>query len=479
MAIPVVTVEAMRTWEEATWSAGVQPQSVIDEVGRRIADRVLSLAPPGSWVLFLAGRGNNGNDARAAVHALDSIPTEERAGRSWQLVSVTDPETDGLAIVDALQRRPAWIVDGLFGIGLNRALSDPWNRLIDRINLSHRPVLAVDIPSGLDAKTGTAPGSVVQAAITLTIGAPKAGLLTPGAAAVVGRLEVARDVGLIGVPATDRLVWVESDDFADFPPPRVVDVNKGDFGHLRILAGSLGYHGAAVLAGWGALRARPGLITLETLPEVYGAVASQMQQVMVRPLAAGTGSGELPEPARATAWLFGPGLPSGTARVHCEKKFLEAWISAPAPVVVDASSLDWLPPTAMGSATTRVVTPHPGEAARLLKCSVHDVEHNRSDALRRISQRFGNCWVVLKGHQTLVGRSAGTMSINSSGDPGLAQGGSGDVLAGFIAGLLAQPTLQSEVEKVLRFAVWRHGRAAEELSSATRSWSIADLVRVL
>ncbi len=477
MAIPVVTVEAMRTWEEATWSAGVLPQAVIDQVGRRIADRVLGLAPPGSWILFLAGRGNNGNDARAAVRFLDSISTEERAGRSWQLVSVTEPEADGLALVDALRRRPAWIVDGLFGIGLNRALSEPWNRLIDRINSSGRPVLAVDIPSGLDANTGTALGSVVKAAITLTIGAPKAGLLTPGASALVGRLELARDVGLVGVPATDRLVWVESDDFADFPSPRDVDVNKGDLGHLRILAGSLGYHGAAVLAGWGALRARPGLITLETLPEVYGPVASQMQQVMVRPVV--VGSGELPEPARATAWLFGPGLASGAARVLCEKKFLAAWISAPAPVVVDASSLDWLPETAMASATTRIVTPHPGEAARLLKCSVDAVEQNRSDALRRISQRFGNCWVVLKGHQTLVGRSAGTISINSSGDPGLAQGGSGDVLAGFIAGLLAQPALQSGVEKVLRYAVWRHGRAAEELSVSTSSWAIADLVRVL
>ena len=124
----------------------------------------------------------------------------------------------------------------------------------------------------------------------------------------------------------------------------------------------------------------------------------------------------------------------------------------------------------------RVVTPHPGEAARMLGKTVNEVQANRPRALREISTRFGNCWVVLKGHQTLVGRSTGEIFVNSSGNPHLAQGGSGDVLAGFIAGLLAQPALQGDVGKTLRFAVWQHGAAADALQATRTNWVVEDLV---
>ena len=123
----------------------------------------------------------------------------------------------------------------------------------------------------------------------------------------------------------------------------------------------------------------------------------------------------------------------------------------------------------------RVITPHPGEAARLLKTTVPEVQADRIAGLRELSRRFGNCWVVLKGHQTLIGRSTGQVRVNSTGNPHMAQGGSGDVLAGFMAGLLAQPALQADPLKTLSFAVWEHGRAGDELQSAGSGWTTEDL----
>jgi hydroxyethylthiazole kinase-like uncharacterized protein yjeF len=145
-------------------------------------------------------------------------------------------------------------------------------------------------------------------------------------------------------------------------------------------------------------------------------------------------------------------------------------------MVVDASALDWLPSGKFPKNAIRVVTPHPGEAARLLQTTAQKIQKNRAESLREISRRFGNCWVVLKGHQTLIGRSRGEIFVNPSGNPHLAQGGSGDVLAGFIAGLLAQPELQADAEKTIRYAVWQHGAAADKLQAARANWVVEDLV---
>jgi NAD(P)H-hydrate repair Nnr-like enzyme with NAD(P)H-hydrate dehydratase domain len=125
----------------------------------------------------------------------------------------------------------------------------------------------------------------------------------------------------------------------------------------------------------------------------------------------------------------------------------------------------------------RIITPHPGEAARLLKTTPQQVQENRAQAVREISRRYSHCWVVLKGHQTIMGRSEGELYVNSSGNPYLAQGGSGDVLAGFIAGLVAQPALQADVGRTVRYAVWQHGAASDALQAERRNWMVEDLIR--
>ena len=295
MPVPVISIAQMRDWEQATWAAGQQEAEVIRRVGRCVAHRALQLTQAGDSILILAGKGHNGDDARCA--------REHLPDRQVEVFDVTESATD-LAKLDALlASRPALVVDGLFGIGLDRPLGPEWVSFIERVNAARLPVLAVDVPSGLNADTGEPQGAAIKAAVTLTVGAPKTGLLREAAWPFVGRLEVATDVGLAPCPHASELQWTLPEDFAGFPPARAAATHKGDYGHLAIVAGSLGYHGAAVLAARGAQRAQPGLITLHTLESVYHAVAPQLQAVMV---SAWSAQGKLP--GSHDSLLIGPGL---------------------------------------------------------------------------------------------------------------------------------------------------------------------------
>ena len=468
MSLPVVNLAQMREWEQATWATGQTEAEVIRRVGERVARRALALTRANDGILILAGKGHNGDDARAA--------REHLSGRRVETLEVTAADNDLPRLQTALARKPALIIDGLFGIGLNRPLAEPWGKIIGAINESESPVLAVDVPSGLNADTGEplSPGLAIEAAVTLAVGAPKIGFLAPGSASFVGRLEVADDVGLAPNPPTTGLRWVTAADFQNFPPPRPVAGHKGTFGHLGIVAGSLGFHGASVMAARAAQRAQPGLVTLFTQEPVYHVVASQLQAVMV-----GLWAADLRLPDTTSAVLMGPGLAaSGLANsmTHFTRRL---WRDSVFPVIVDASTLDWLPLGATARNVIRVVTPHPGEAARLLNTTTRQVQANRVQALREISRRYGNCWVVLKGHQTLIGRHEGDVYVNSSGNPHLAQGGSGDILGGYLAGWLAQPPLLVDVGQVIRFAVWQHGAAADQLQSARPNWVVEELLAEL
>lgn len=463
MPVPVVTIAQMRRWEEATWATGRTQQQVIELVGARVAKHAMTLTAPGDAILILAGKGHNGDDARASVSCLSE--------RHAEVVNVQDPDSALPAVSAALARKPALIIDGLFGIGLSRPLDAGWRAIISAINKSETRVLSVDVPSGLNADTGEALGTAVNATVTLTLAAPKPGLLLTTAEKHVGRLIVEPDIGLVQCPIQNDLLWVLPDDFRGYPPDRPAGAHKGHFGHLTIIAGSLGYHGAGVLAARGAQRAQPGLISIYTVPPAYVPVASQLQAVMVHPWMPGQ---RLPD--RTTAVLAGPGLAAVDLPSDVKSAVVTQWQESEVPVVVDASALDWLTQGPVRKNAVRVITPHPGEAARLLSTSGDSVQSDRPAALRELSRRYGRCWVVLKGRHTLIGRDEGPIMINSSGNPHLAQGGSGDVLAGYAAGLLAQPTLQGNVQRALAYAVWQHGAAADFLTATRRNWVIEDLV---
>ncbi|HEX3625871.1 MAG TPA: NAD(P)H-hydrate dehydratase [Verrucomicrobiae bacterium] len=466
MSVPVITVAQMREWEKATWATGQTEAEVIRRVGKRIAKRARKLTRSGNAILILAGKGNNGADARAAAEFPDD--------RQLEVLNVTSPESDVPKLQELLLRgKFALIIDGLFGVGLNRPLDEHWQKLISTVNQSKVPVLAVDAPSGLNCDTGLPEGDVaVEAALTLTVGAPKAGMLAQSAWPFVGRLEVLEDIGLVPCPATltSECVWTFADDFEQYPPRRAEAGHKGLHGHVSIMAGSLGYHGASVLAARAAQRAQPGLITLFTDDSVYPVVAPQLQAVM-----AGIFRPDMKLPESTSGVLIGPGMHAPGIADAMRRTVQRIWRDLPVPVVVDASALDLLASMVLPKAP-RVITPHPGEAARMLNSTTKQVQADRPRALRDLSKRFGNCWVVLKGHQTLVGTKDGEIYVNSSGNPFLGQGGSGDVLSGYIAGLLAQPALQADIFKTIRYAVWQHGATADVLQEKEKVWVTEDLV---
>jgi ADP-dependent NAD(P)H-hydrate dehydratase / NAD(P)H-hydrate epimerase len=466
MSVPVINIAQMREWEAATWATGQAEAEVIRRAGKRTARRARRLTRADDLILILAGKGNNGNDARAASEFLD--------GRKIELLEIAAPENFLPALETALAQKPALILDGLFGIGLNRPLDNGWIKLIQRVNESKIPILAIDVPSGLNADTGEHFGAAIEATITLTVGAAKIGMLAQAAWPFVGRLEVAEDVGLVSCPHKSELNWTQPEDFENFPPRRAVAGHKGSFGHLAIVAGSLGFHGAAVLAVRGAQRAQPGLVTLFTQAQIYFPVAAQLQSAMVN-----VWKPEMKFAESTSAILIGCGLAAPDLPKEMKMFAQQLWNDSPLPIVADASALDWLAPQAASKDLLRVVTPHPGEAARILNTTVQQIQANRPESLREISKRLGNCWVVLKGHQTLVGRSEGEIFVNSSGNPHLAQGGSGDLLGGYIAGLLAQPALQADAGKTIRYAVWQHGAAADKLSATRANWIVEDLVAEL
>jgi len=473
MPLPIISVAQMREWEKATWAAGQSQNVVIKKVGETVAHWVLKFTRPADTIVLLAGKGHNGDDVRAAQPHL--------AERHVELIDVTDPKTAVPVLAKAVAsvkvtglRARTWIVDGLFGIGLDRPLDADWVKLVEAVNGSRLPVFSVDVPSGLNAETGEVEGAAIRAAVTLTVGAPKKGLLTAKGRAFVGRLIVADDIGLVSCPVSGDLNWTQASDFNNFFSRRLEESNKGGYGHVNICAGSLGYHGAAVLATRAALRAQPGLVTVFPQATAYIPVASQLQAAMVRPWQART----VPL-KKASALLIGPGLAAADLSLDMKNEARFLWGDAECPVIVDASALDWLIPKAGPQGSIRVLTPHPGEAARILSTSVEQVQSDRLGALRTISKSYGDAIVVLKGNQTLVGRASGPVFVNSTGNPLLAQGGTGDILAGYIAGLLAQPELQKDPLLTVRFAVWQHGLAADRLCQVKANWIPDDLVDYL
>ncbi len=462
--LPVLTVQQMRQWENATWSTGQSAENVIQRVGRRLAQRILELSRPGDAIWVVAGPGHNGDDARAALPGLSD--------REVVLFNIADPVQGRDEFLKKIQscagHRPSWIVDALFGIGLNRPLDAQWLQLIDALNNSGVPILAVDVPSGLNADTGEPQGAAIRAELTLTVGAPKIGLLRGPEFA--GRVETLSGVGLVDCLIDSELNWTSAEDFTGLPPRRPVASNKGNFGHVVIVAGSRGYHGAAVLSAWGALRARAGLVSVFPQENAYVPVASQLQSAMVHVWQAGKS-----QPRNCTALLVGPGLAAEDVPGSLKEEMRANWHGSPLAMVVDASALDWLDAGPVPEGAIRLITPHPGEAGRMLGSSAQAVQAERLGALRQLSKRFGDCIVVLKGHQTLLGRSTGKVFVNSSGNPFLAQGGSGDLLSGYVAGLLAQPEWQLDPMLAARFAVWQHGATADKLSQTRRNWTLEEL----
>jgi len=483
----LVTAAEMRELDRRAIEEVGIPSLVLMENAGRTTYQILRREFPGlaGPVAVVAGRGNNGGDGSVVARYLaqDGVPVSiflvaaRDQVKGDALVNLQIAARLGIKIVEVQAEqdlnplahhlaRSALIVDALLGTGLNSEVRGLHRMVIDGINRLRPPVLAVDIPSGLGADCGRPLGAAVQAQVTVTYGWPKIGqILAPGRD-YAGRLWQV-DISIPLALAKDipgELATAE--EMRSLLPPRPRDGHKGAFGHLVVLAGSEGKTGAATLAAAGALRAGAGLVTLGLPAGLNDILEAKLTEAMTLPLPEAPGFRALGfkalEPLldflqQKTALALGPGL--GT---HPETRVVVRHLARhlPLPVVIDADGVNALagePELLKDAAGPRILTPHPGEMARFLGITTREVQEDRLAIARQAAVR-SKAVVVLKGAQTLVADPQGRVSINATGNPALASGGTGDVLTGLIGGFLAQKLNPWDAA---RLGVYLHGLAAD------------------
>ena len=488
--IIVVTRAEMQAIDRLTIERGTAGDTLMERAGIAAADVLVERFPRAlrRGVVVVAGKGNNGGDGlviarhlrrrRIAVQVFLAAPADGFAGdartnlRRWQRLRGRVDEIAGdTAALAAAASRAGVVVDALFGTGLRGTLDEHAQAIVETMNASPSPIFAVDLPSGLDADTGAPLGSAVQATLTVTFAYPKVGLLLFPGAELGGEVVVA-DIGVDPAAVAEsrprqRLLTDEA--VARALPTRDRDSHKGTYGHVLVLAGAVGKTGAALLCGRAALRAGAGLATIASPAPDLGAMLTHTAELMTEPLPGDEGGWRFSTGDRArflrlfdakSAVVLGPGI-----GVTPATRALVEWLiaSSPVPMVIDADGLNclagqigWL----RKSAQPIILTPHPGEMARLAGCSTADVQADRVGAARRLAESHG-VTVVLKGARTVIAAATGMVSINATGNPGMASGGMGDALAGITASLLAQGLSPEESAEA---AVFWHGAAADRVA---------------
>ena len=430
MPIRLLRTDELRTLE-ARYADAVPP--LMERAGRAAAELALRLLKNRrARVLVLAGPGNNGGDAIVMANALRQQGIDVVVGSVG-----TVPMGDyGL------------VVDGLFGIGLGRPISGPYADLIARINAFMGPVLALDIPSGLDGDTGRVMGVAVRATHTISFIGGKPGLYTLDGPDHCGEVSVA-DLGLRLDKFSGALLAIE--DFRGYLKPRLRNSHKGSYGSLAIIGGAAGMTGAALLAARAGLQLGAGRVFVGLLQPL--AVDPLQPELMLR-----TADNAL---AHATVAVVGPGMGASDAALEIIRRAATAAF----PLLLDADALNLLAAHPVLSAliarraAPTLLTPHPAEAARLLTTTTEAVQADRVGTALKLAQRF-KAHVALKGCGTVIAHPDGDWRINANGNPGLASGGTGDVLSGFIGALLAQGW---PADAALCGAVHLHGAAAGTL----------------
>lgn len=467
---------------------GVPSLTLMENAGRSVADFIRARFPSFARrkVFVLCGKGNNGGDGFVVARHLREMGARPQVhlfadARELKGDAATNFERwkkAGGAVVDGCDPA-AWqssiLVDALLGTGVRGPVEGNFRRAIEALNARRPeiPVVAVDIPSGLNADTGEVAGVTVRADFTVTFTAPKLGFFCGAAAEYQGQL-VVREIGsppeLIEEIGQSNLRWSDAAEFARFAIPRKAEGHKGDYGHVLVVAGAIGKTGAAVLASWAALRAGAGLVTVATPEPALPIVAAHTPEVMTAPLPA-TLAGTISERALdgssfasllagKRALAMGPGLST-----HAETQaFIRRVVTGPraVPIILDADGLNAFAgraPELRQPAGNLAITPHPGEMARLLGCSVAQVQKNRVDVARKAAADW-NAHVILKGHHTVVAAPHGSVFINSTGNPGMASGGTGDALTGILGAITAQFGA-TDWHRALAFGVYLHGLAGD------------------
>jgi ADP-dependent NAD(P)H-hydrate dehydratase / NAD(P)H-hydrate epimerase len=450
----IITPQAMRAAEASAIQKGRTQDSLMEEAGASLAALLAQFFPTGAALVIFAGKGHTAGDAFVAARHLLEV--------GWSVtVRLAHPEADLKPLTRAQWKqlsgkrqetipigRKLVILDALLGLGARGALQEPIKSLATRLNTLRAArgatTVAIDAPTGVDLETGAVDENAVIADITVSIAAAKIGLFAPAALSHVGRLAVARVKDLDPVAVQDPEVKVESSDQlitprslrASWPTPTPYDMSKGQAGRVGILAGSRGLVGAACLCAAGALRGGAGLVTLFVPEAIYEiAAASCTPEVMVRPVRDYEEIWRFP----ADVLAIGPGL--GPITDH-SRELLNFILTDPRPAVLDADALNLLANKHTGilakAKAPRLVTPHPGEMRRLLESWKPDLQSRpRAEIARTFSATFP-ATLLFKGSRTLVSAPGRALSHNSTGHPGMATGGLGDVLTGLCAALIAR-----------------------------------------
>jgi len=440
---------------------GLSEISLMRRAGERIWREILNRWPGMAHITIFAGSGNNGGDAfvvailarqqgikiQLIVHGDLSRQSDTAAHfrNIWQQDNGDITEWHQQDIIGEL------VVDGLLGIGLTRELSRDWQTLIQQINQSNAVRIAIDIPSGLNANTGTAQPCAVEADLTVTFIGSKVGQYLADGPDFCGEL-VFDDLGVSARTRESQspaLIVLDHGNIV-LPAKRKRNSHKNEFGHVLIIGGDRGMTGAASLAAQGALRGGAGLVSVLLHPECIHHLAA-IPELMVQSW------DHIDEKLeQATVIVIGPGLGRGEAAKHC----LERLASCNKPLVVDACALESDFLVALKSRQV-VITPHPGEAARLLSTSSSAIQSNRTLASHELSDKF-DVVSVLKGSGSIIQQAGSVPAINKCGNPGMAGAGMGDVLAGLIAALLGQNLNPFEAAKT---AVYVHSLSAEDFAA--------------
>lgn len=484
----IVTAQEMRQIDEQTIEqVGIPGAVLMEHAGSAVVRAICQHFPECRHITIFVGKGNNGGDglvvARQLAHAGQPIqiflvsPPESFAGDA--LTNLQIAQNLGLPITPILLEGELaalkgeiestdLIVDSIFGTGLRGGVRGLIADVIGCINETGKPVVAIDLPSGLSADTGIATGACIQATCTVTMGLPKRGNLIHPGRALTGQLEVA-DIGFpqrVIDAQNIQINWTQPSDAARILPQRPTDSHKGTYGRVFVVAASTGMTGAAALTSRGALRVGAGLVTLGAPKSLNAVLETKLTEVMTLPLPE-TADGALALEAKSqiteavvrtkSVLAVGPGLsqhPETVALVHGLIRENDT------PTVIDADGINALSKskTVLSSLSPRtVLTPHPGEMARLIGGTVEALERDRVGIAQQFA-RAHKITLVLKGAPTVVARGDGAVWINSTGNAGMATGGMGDVLTGLIAGLMAQKVSPFDAAVL---GVYLHGLAGD------------------
>ena len=430
---------ALRALERRATAALGDEDALMQRAGQAGWRFLLQHWPQAQRIVVACGPGNNGGDGYLLA------AQAARSGRRVRVVRLGAPrggaaqhaaaecQAAGVRIQDFDGTLPAGdvLVDALFGIGLARAPEAEAAALIEAINTHGAPILAIDVPSGVDAHTGHVPGIAVRATRTLQMLAAHRGLATGAALDHVGELAIASLEVELPPDLAPAAFALRPPALARWLRPRAPDSHKGRNGHVLCIGGDAGSGGAIALAAEAALRSGAGLVSVATRGAHVAALLARRPEAMVH---ATDAAPELAAPlARATSIAIGPGLGAG----DWGRAVLDAALAGGRPLLLDADALNLLAQAPRALPADTILTPHPGEAARLLGAAVAAVQADRFAACAALVQRFA-CVVVLKGAGTLVGAPGATPRVIAAGNPGMATGGMGDLLSGVIAALRAQ-----------------------------------------